>query len=318
MKELWIILGVLVAIILLVLTISFVCFYVAFYVTKKVKIKTSEFSLPEGDDFEKYSDLIKSWHDEVIKLPYEEVTIKTFDGKTLYGKYYEYNKNGPIEIMFHGYRGSADRDLCGGIQRAFALKRNVLIVDQRASGKSDGKVITFGIKESKDCIRWINYVVERFGKDVKIIITGISMGATTVMLASASEDLPKNVVGVIADCGFSEPKGVIKIFIKKMKLPPNLCYPFVRLGGWLFAGIDIEKDTALKAMKNCKVPIIFFHGEKDDVVLHEDSVACYEACVAPKKLVSVPEASHGLSYVVDPDRYLEELFAFEKEMGIER
>ena len=165
MKELWIILGVLIGVLLLVILTAYICFRIAFFVPKKDKEQSEQFKLPEGDGFLPYHDLIKSWHDKLTSLPFEEVSIKTFDGLTLYARYYECQKGAPIELMFHGYRGTAQRDLCGGIQRSFALKRNVLLVDQRASSKSEGNVITFGIKESKDCLCWVHYLVERFGQD---------------------------------------------------------------------------------------------------------------------------------------------------------
>ena len=218
--------------------------------------------------------------------------------------------------MFHGYRGNAERDLCGGVQRCFALGRNALLVDQRASGNSEGKVITFGIKESKDCVEWVKYAVNRFGKDAKILIGGISMGATTVMMACGDKDLPDNVVGAVADCGFATPKNVIDIFIERIKLPSKLFYPFVRLGALIFAGVDIEKGTALKAVAKSKVPIIFFHGESDKTVLCQDSIDCFNACPTKKKLVTYPNTGHGMCYLVDKEKYVNEIKDFEKEINL--
>ena len=51
------------------------------------------------------------------------------------------------------------------------------MIDQRAHGLSEGKTITFGIKERLDCLCWVEYLVERFGKETQILLTGISMGA---------------------------------------------------------------------------------------------------------------------------------------------
>ena len=188
---------------------SFVCFLMAFHVRKTDKILKEEYPLPPGSIYKPYHEQMKNWMREVRALPFKECAITSFDGLTLYGRYYECKKDAPMEIMFHGYRGNAERDLCGGVQRAFALGRNVLLVDQRAAGKSGGHVITFGINESRDCIDWVNYSVKEFGSDVKIILTGISMGAATVCIASG-EDLPENVIGILADCGFSSAKAIIK------------------------------------------------------------------------------------------------------------
>ena len=155
-----------------------------------------------------------AWMKEARKLVTEEFSIVSFDGLRLYGKFYEYEPDAPIELMFHGYRGSAERDLCGGVQRCFALGRSCLIVDQRTSEKSEGHVISFGINERRDCRAWVDFAVEHFGPDVKIVLTGISMGAATVMMA-AGEPLPANVIGVLADCGYTSAKDIIKKVIRQ-------------------------------------------------------------------------------------------------------
>ncbi len=290
-----------------VLMTAYMCFRMAFYADRKPS--GEEFPIPEGEIYEPYRDKMVAWMQETRAMLHEDMEIRSFDGLTLRGKYYECEPGAPIELMFHGYRGDADRDLCGGVQRCFALKRNTLIVDQRACGTSEGHVITFGIHESDDCHRWIAHLIDRFGGDVKIIITGISMGASTVMLA-AGRELPEQVVGVLADCGYTSARDIIKAVIRKMKLPPNLAYPFVRLGARLFGHFDPDADSPVEAMKRCKVPVMFIHGEGDDFVPCDMSRRNYEACAATKKLWTVPDAGHGLSILVDKSGYMRELRAF--------
>jgi fermentation-respiration switch protein FrsA (DUF1100 family) len=211
--------------------------------------------------------------------------------------------------MFHGYRGTAERDLCGGVQRSFSLGHSALIVDQRASCRSGGNTITFGYKESRDCLSWVDFMRKHFGGDVRIILCGISMGATTVLMASG-ETLPKNVIGVLADCGFSCAKGIICKVIRQIKLPDKLLYPFVRLGAILFGGFDPNKADAAAALKNCRLPVIFFHGDTDDYVPCEMSRENFEACPSRKHLMVVPGAGHGLCYLLAPEEYLQALREF--------
>jgi fermentation-respiration switch protein FrsA (DUF1100 family) len=254
---------------------------------------------------------MKKWIIEARSYPHEDHYIQSHDGLTLHAKYFEYAPGAVTEIMFHGYRGSAERDLSGGIQRCFALGRSILLVDQRASEGSDGTVISFGIHESQDCHTWIRFMLQKFGPDVKIILTGISMGAATVLTA-AGKELPPNVIGVLADCGFTSARDIIQDVIGRMKLPAKVAYPLVRLGARIFGGFDPDAASALEAMGHCRVPVIFFHGESDDYVPCDMSRRMFEACAAPKKLVTIPGAGHGLSYLVDPDRYLRELEDFFK------
>jgi fermentation-respiration switch protein FrsA (DUF1100 family) len=256
-----------------------------------------------------------AWTEMLRNLPHENVSITSYDGLTLRGKYYEYKKGAPMEIMFHGYKGNSERDLCGGVQRSFSVGRNALIVDQRASGQSDGHVITFGIKERRDVHSWVDFAISHFGKDVKIVITGISMGAATVMMATA-DPLPDNVVTVLADCGFTSPKEIICKVIKDMKLPPKLVYPFIRLGARLYGGFDLEETSALQAVKTNKIPLILAHGESDDFVPCEMSRTLFDNCVAEKKkLITVHNAGHGLAYLVAGDSYVEDLKSFQAECG---
>ena len=285
-----------------VLAISYICFRMAFYVREKDKTPKEEYSIPEGEIYEPYREQMVGWMKEVRAMPCQEFHIRSFDGLRLRGKYYEYAPGAIIEIMFHGYRGSAERDMCGGVQRCFKLGHSALIVDQRCAGKSGGNVITFGINESRDCLDWMNFAIGHFGPDCRLMLTGISMGASTVLIA-AGEELPKNVVGVLADCGFTSAKAIIKKVIRQLKLPPNLAYPFVKLGAKIYGHFDLEQTSALEAMKKCKVPVIFFHGETDDFVPCDMSRENFEACTGKKMLVTVPNAGHGLSILLDPEGY---------------
>ncbi len=308
MKTLITTLIVLAALILTILLISYVCFYLTFYAPRRKSV-TEEYPIPPGKIYEPYRDTFITWLKELRSLPCEKVSIKSFDGLTLCGRFYEYEPGAPIELMFHGYRGNADRDLCGGVHRCFALKHSALIVDQRTSGNSEGHVITFGIKEHRDCLDWIDFTISHFGPDVKIILTGISMGATTVLMA-AGHELPPNVIGVLADCGFTSSKEIIKKVIRQIHLPANLLYPFVKLGAKLYGGFDLEECSAIENIAKCKLPVIFFHGEDDDFVPCYMSHKNYDACNSTKQIITIPAAGHGLSYPVAPDHYLQELKNF--------
>ena len=185
-----------------------------------------------------------------------------------------------------------------------------LIIDHRACGKSDGRVISFGINESRDVHRWIEYIIQNIDKDAKIILTGVSMGAATAMIC-AGEELPLNVIGVLADCGYTSAKDIIKKVMRDMKLPPTVFYPFAKLAARVLGKFDLEEKSPIEAMKKCRLPIIFIHGDVDDFVPHSMSVENYNACASEhKKLVTVKGAAHALCYVVDSENYVKELKAF--------
>lgn len=308
MNALYIVLGLIIFIVMLTLLTSYICFRMAFYAPKP-KGPKEEYPTPEGEIYEPFRELMISWIKETRALPSEDYSITSFDGLTLRGRYFEYAPGAPIELMLHGYRGESERDLCGGVQRCFELKRSALIVDQRSCGRSDGNVITFGIKEHKDCLAWVDFMVKRFGPDVKIILTGISMGASTVLMAAANP-LPPNVVGVLADCGFTSAQDIIKNTIRQMKLPVAPLYPFVKLGAKIFGNFDLEETSAYEAVQSFTLPTIFFHGEADSYVPCSMSQQNYEACKSRKRILTVADAGHGLSYPVAPEAYLNALREF--------
>jgi len=315
MNAFFIFISMILVLAVLSLLTAYICFRIVFYVPRKESENKERYPLPSGKIYTPYHEQMIHWIREARGFPCEEFTITSFDGLKLHGKYYEYAPGAPMELMFHGYRGNAERDLSGGIQRCFALGRNVLLVDQRTSCGSEGHVITFGVNEHRDCLSWIDFAVNHFGPELKIILTGISMGASTVMMA-AGKSLPPNVVGVLADCGFSSARDIIKKCARQMHLPANLLYPFIQLGAKIYGHFDLEEYSPMEAMKTCRLPILFIHGEGDDFVPCRMSRMVYDACSSPKKLFTTPGAGHGLAYLVDQDGYFKAVTEFFTEHGV--
>ncbi len=308
------VLGIAAGIGALVLLAALGCFLKVFYSPKRKELKEDEFAFPPGEVYVPFYEQMTAWMKDLRTRPHEPVSVTSFDGLTLRGAYYEYSPDAPVELLFHGYQGNAERDLAGGVERCFAIGRSVILIDQRGSGKSDGHVITFGINERKDCQTWIDFATKKFGKDRKLIIGGISMGAATVMLA-AGEELPENVVCVMADCGYSSAKEIIKKVVREMHLPANMVYPFIKLGAKIFGKFDLDKTSPMEAVKRSTTPIVFIHGDTDDFVPYDMSVQLYKACSSKKRLVTIENAGHGLAFPVDRQGYIDALRDFQTECG---
>ncbi len=293
----------------LVLLTAFVCYRMAFFANRRKDPSKDEIQIPKGKIYEPFRETMEQWIREVRAMNPKEYTVTSFDGLTLHAKFYEFAPGAPMEIMFHGYRGTAERDLSGGVQRCFRLGRSAFIVDQRCSGKSEGHTITFGIREHRHCLTWLDFLIGEFGPQVRVLLTGISMGASTVLIA-AGRPLPEQVIGVLADCGFSSAKAIICKVIRQMKLPAGLLYLFVRLGASIYGGFDLEEVSPVEAVRQCGVPVLFFHGEEDDFVPCSMSWENYEACACRKELITVPGAGHGLSYLMNQERYIRQVREF--------
>lgn len=301
---------ILISLILLVILISYICYRISFFAPNRVADKDVEIHLPEGGQYDTLRDDIQKSVDRMLAREYEPVWITTFDGHKLFARYYHVADGAPLQIQFHGYKSSAILDFSGGSYLAAMLGQNALVVDQRSHGQSEGRAITFGVKERKDALCWIDYANKRFGTDTKIILAGLSMGAATVLM-TADLDLPDNVVGIFADCPYSAPADIIKKVCKTdMHLPATLLYPFVKLGARLFAGFDLEESCAVSAVKKSRIPILIIHGEGDFFVPCDMSRQIQAANPEKVTLVTIPDAGHGLSYMVNPPKYEEAAIPF--------
>lgn len=296
-----------IALVVFALGICLFCFSSCFYSPNK---KPSDpYSLLHGSQFLAAKEEIYASTRRMEEVPFEQVMIRSFDGLTLSGRYYHTADGAPVKIIFHGYRSMALRDCAGGFALARKLGMNVLAVDQRAHGSSGGHVIAFGILERRDCLSWIDYIGGRFGGDIPIVLSGLSMGAATVVMA-ASLPLPGNVQCVLADCPYASPKEIIEKACRGLGLPAKLIMPFIRIAARIFGGFSLRQASAIDAVGVSPVPILLLHGEDDRLVPVEMSRLMHQVSNGCTQLATFPNAGHGLSYMVDSEGYERTVIAF--------
>lgn len=287
------------------------CYRVVFSVPQEKC--TDLYRLPDSEQFAPFREEIGREIDNALTIPFERVSIRSFDGVTLSGRYYEKTPGAPVDIMFHGYRSAGLRDFCVGMPAALKRGHNVLVVDQRAHCESGGRCLTFGIKERRDCLEWVKFIIGRCGENAEIFLFGMSMGAATVLMA-AGLDLPENVKGILADCGYTSPSEILKTVMKANGFSPRLIYPAVRLAGMIFAGVDVESASASDAMTRCKIPVLFIHGDDDRFVPCDMSRENHRLCTADKKRLFIAAgAGHAMSYFSGREEYLAEIDSFCRE-----
>ena len=297
----------------LALAVLYAVWALAFRSTARQRRKYS--AMPEGEQYYVNRDFMLSLIDEMRGLEYEDVEIKSFDGLTLHGRWYQLREGAPVQIEMHGYRGEAVRDFCGGNKLSRSMGMNTLVVDQRAHGESGGSCISFGVKERFDCQSWAQYVYLRCGPETPIYLAGVSMGAATVLMA-ADLQLPHTVRGIIADCPYTSPEAIIrKVISQDLHLPAGPLMPLVRLSARLFGGFSLSGASAEKSVAETDIPILLIHGEDDRFVPCDMSRELAAKCASPHELVTFPGAGHGLSYIVDPARYERAVRQFVGERG---
>lgn len=242
------------------------------------------------------------------RAPKETVTIKAYDNTRLSGVFIPSfdEKSSQTAIVLHGYR-SCHEDMIAIAKMYNDMGFKVLLIDQRGHGASGGEFTSFGHYEKVDLKKWILYALKTYGANERILLHGVSMGASTVMLASALA-LPEQVKLVVADSGFTT---LPSLFLANMK---------VKLGIILFPGLDailyfmhryvMCQVNPLKAVRHARIPIVFIHGEADQEVPVSMANHLHEASNAPfKELYLVPNSPHGKAYVLDKVGLEQRLFA---------
>lgn len=278
---------------------SYYAYRIAFFSPAEGRDKIPEI---QGETYEPYRERLTEMFRTTIERPCEEVTITSHDGLTLFGRYYHTADGAPLDIGFHGYRSCYVSDFCGGGTMCLSQGHNLLLIDQRAHGRSQGNSISFGIQERHDALSWINYAIERFGPDTKICLYGVSMGGATVLMASGL-DLPENVKGIVADCPYVKASDIIVHVGKKMKFPEWFTVPCAWLGARIYGGFNLHETDAVKSVQKTKVPILIIHGEDDDFVPTKMSELALQANPEMVRRETFPGASHAMSYMVDTERY---------------
>ena len=241
-----------------------------------------------------------------------DVFIDAADGIRLHGLWVSAEQAKGTAILFHGYRSSYLVDSSMALEFYHGAGYNLLIPDQRAHGKSGGKYITFGVKESEDVLRWIGFHNRMFG-EIPIVLSGLSMGASTVLYV-ADRDLPSNVKGIISDCGFTSPKAILaEVYRKVICLPPILTMWAVDLFARAIADFSISQKDTTKVLANSKVPVLMIHGRNDNFVPCKMTEDGYNACAGRKKLLLVDGADHGVSFIHDRNGYMNAIISFLEE-----
>lgn len=231
---------------------------------------------------------------------FEEHTMVNDRGQTLTG--YLLKAKEPTDtyvLCSHGYRADGKGEFRFIAKHYHDIGLNVFIVDHQAAGKSEGSLISFGYYESKDIIKWVHYLRETFGSDIKVIMHGVSMGCATVTMASADENLPENVKFTVADCGYTSMNEQFCEVLKSFGVPAFPLVPMTEIWNRLVSRFSYSDVNPLEAVSHAKVPMLFIHGSEDTFVPTKMVRRLFDACPTDKDLLIVDGAIHARSYYVN-------------------
>lgn len=265
--------------------------------------------------YDKYNNLKEQgqqWLQEIKPLT-ESWTLQSYDGLKLQALFIPAESESRKTIIcVHGYHSTGQREYVLMSRLFHDAGYNVLLIDHRAHGLSEGKYISFGCLERNDIYGWVNKVNEKYNGKCDIFLHGVSMGAATVLMASGM-NLPSTVKGIIADCGYTSPSAILHSVVRSdvLKIP---------FSDTLIASIDmlckfkahysLNECSSLEEVSKTKCPIFIIHGDKDILVPVTMAKEIYQACSSHKKLWIVHGANHAESSCMNPEKYQKKVIEF--------
>ena len=274
---------------------------------KRNKISVERTIKMAGTDWQQYFPIIEERRERLCSRRHEEVYVESFDGLRLHATWFPAKEQEKeitkAVICFHGYASCGMNDYVGLSDYYIRNGFSMLIVDERAHGKSQGEYVGFGCLDRKDALQWINWLTARCTGQVQILLHGISMGAATVLMTTGLT-LPPQVKGVISDCAFTSPKEVFSHVLHSMYHLP--AFPMIQISDHVNrkkAGYGLDECNAAREVKKAKVPALLIHGSADTFVPCRMCDQIYDNYAAEKKKLIVEGAAHAESYYKDRDAY---------------
>lgn len=254
-------------------------------------------SCDDKDYMELYSKGME-WHRENIQIM-EPVHIIN-DGLNLYGEYYKFGGEqcvivlpGRSESLCYSYFFAMPYAKCGC---------DVLVIDPRSHGLSEGQYSTVGFEESKDIIAWAKFAHEKYGvKD--IILHGICIGAAGGMLAITSPDCPKYVSGIVTDGMFSNFNNIMHAHLTYRKKPTIIMLDLIDMWMKKYTKHSM-KYGPIDVISSLDRPILMMHGTGDIFSLPEYAQKMYNICGSENKtFVWFEGGTHSMLRSMDEARY---------------
>lgn len=256
-----------------------------------------------GTDWDKYIPGIRESKEWVKSQPHKDIFIESEDHLLLHATYFPGDGSGRAAICFHGYTSEGLNDFSSIARFYLEMGYRLLVVDERAHGRSEGIYFGFGCLDRRDAMLWIREMVRRMGADCRLVLHGISMGGATALMTTGL-DMPPQVKAVISDCAFTSAWEVFTSVLHRTYHMP--AFPIMQIADRMTrktAGYGLNECNAREEVKKAGVPILFIHGEADTFVPCRMARELYEACRSPKELLVIPGAGHAEAYYKDTAGY---------------
>ena len=244
---------------------------------------------------EEYYEYKKNLREKFEKIPFDQFEMLSDRGDDLKGYYYDCGAKGKkIAFIIHGYR-SEHIDTTSMYYDLYKKRGiDVFTCDHTASGESKGDYIGFDVFEAKDCLKWIDFLKEKFGEDIEIILHGFSMGAATVMQMSGK--CPSNVKFIVEDSGYINAKASLDHQV-------GIMYEPLRFINKVFGKYDLNDSDVTESIMRSRIPMLFVHGKDDKLVPYENGPKLFEMYKGEKDSFFPEGTKHIEAIYTQPEEY---------------
>lgn len=279
--------------------VTYILYRVVYYYPVKCHVVPRE--IPDDELYGEHQETMLLAIDDMENADWKEVSIQSDGGVVLAGRYLLTRPSAPLVIFMHGYHGTYKWDGYGCYKMCKKLGYNLLMVDERAHGDSAGHTITFGIKEQKDCLKWIEFANSNLDYS-KLYLWGVSMGASTVLMAASHLDR-STVSGIISECAYTSPEAIIRRTAYTMKVPGDFLAPGIKAAARIWGHFNLTENSSVESVKKTDIPVLFIHGTGDGFVPVKMCEILYNACVSDKEIAYIEGSKHAVCALTDISAY---------------
>ena len=257
---------------------------------------------------------VQMWNDGIAwmeknKNRITEVEIEN-DGYHLVGQYFNFGADrcviilpGRCESLVYSYYFAPPYEKAGF---------NILVIDTRCHGHSDGKYNTIGVQESGDVLAWAKKIHQEFGNQ-EIYFHGICIGTSAGLLALQADRCPEYLRGIVTEGCYVSFRETFKRHMIALKRPVFPVLQYVMMHIYRHTGTNVYKDKPITAIRkirsDCRV--LFLYSEKDIFSIPPKSRKLFAACVAEdKKLVWFHKGGHSHLRINNTEKYDQTIIDF--------
>ena len=268
-----------------------------------------ECSMKEEDEQKRMYADGNAWHDK-YEDKISEVKIVS-DGFNLVGEYADFGFDKAVIIIAGRTEGCKYSYYFAEPYRLAGY--NVLVIDNRCHGLSDGKYVSLGLKEYRDILCWGKMLHEKFNNK-KIVIHGICIGSATALYTLTANECPDYFAGMVADgmyVNFIE--SIKNHMIEQKRKNISICLKLLSLFFKVRTGKNMVKQGPIEYIDKLNKPILFIYSKQDLYSVPEKGQLLYDKCQTTKQLAWFDRGAHSKVRINNLEKYDQTVVSFLRE-----